>query len=92
MTRNLYIAAYDIREPTRLKTMRRLLRDFASGGQKSVFECWLSTSEKNRLLQLSEQEVQPEDAFLLVQLRVKHTVYRLGKASAIQNDNFLYIG
>jgi len=37
--RQLYLAAYDVSCPRRLRKALYVLRGFASGGQKSVFEC-----------------------------------------------------
>lgn len=91
MQRNLYLAAYDIREAKRLQHMRHIVQDFASGGQKSVFECWLSQTEKQQLLQRSQQVMLAEDAFLLVQISVKDTLYCLGAACPLADENFLYV-
>ena len=46
MVRDLYLVAYDIREPRRLRKMLYLLKEYASGGQKSAFECYLTAGEK----------------------------------------------
>ncbi len=51
MSRTLYFVAYDVRHPTRLRKALRVLKDYASGGQKSAFECYLSAGEKNELLE-----------------------------------------
>ena len=48
--RQLYLAAYDISSPSRLRLGLKVLRRYASGGQKSVFECFLNASEKASLL------------------------------------------
>lgn len=36
-----YLAAYDVSDPKRLQQALHVLRDYATGGQKSVFECFL---------------------------------------------------
>ena len=39
MTRRaLYIVAYDVAKPSRLRKVHRTVKRFATGGQKSVFE------------------------------------------------------
>ena len=43
--RSLYIIAYDISAPDRQRHVRRLLQGYATGGQKSLFECWLTAAE-----------------------------------------------
>lgn len=40
--RQLFLAAYDVREPKRLQKALHVLRDYTCGGQKSVFECYLT--------------------------------------------------
>ena len=42
MSRKLYLVAYDVREPSRLRRALHILKDYAYAGQKSVFECWPS--------------------------------------------------
>ncbi len=44
MARTLYLVAYDVRRPSRLRKALRVLKDYASGGQKSAFECYLSAA------------------------------------------------
>ncbi len=41
-TRKLYIAAYDISNPRRLRQALKILKGYACGRQKSVFECYLT--------------------------------------------------
>lgn len=43
--RRLYLVAYDITENARLNRARNLLKAYSTGGQKSVYECWLSPAE-----------------------------------------------
>ena len=48
--RALYIAAYDVTDPARLRQALHVLKGYASGGQKSVFECFLTSRERQALL------------------------------------------
>src|SRR5260221_537392 len=41
MQRILYLVAYDISHPRRLARALKTMRAYATGGQKSVHECWL---------------------------------------------------
>jgi CRISPR-associated protein Cas2 len=56
-----YVIAYDIRDPTRLRRVAKVMEDFGERVQKSVFEAALSTSQvlklKNRLRQEMDCEV-----------------------------------
>ncbi|RMG05274.1 MAG: CRISPR-associated endonuclease Cas2 [Nitrospirae bacterium] len=45
MDRTLYIIAYDVTEPVRLNRVRYFLKGYSTGGQKSVYECFLTDGE-----------------------------------------------
>lgn len=97
-TRQLYLAAYDISCNRRLRKALYVLRGFSSGGQKSVFECFLTPAEKAQLLeeQLLEeigQVINPEeDRFILLQLAGAKHIRTLGKAVVPQDGSFFYVG
>lgn len=40
--RRLYLISYDISDAKRLRAALKLVRAYATGGQLSVHECWLS--------------------------------------------------
>ena len=48
--RQLFLAAYDVRDDGRLRRALHVLRDYTCGGQKSVFECYLTPNERKKLL------------------------------------------
>ncbi|MDE2389235.1 MAG: CRISPR-associated endonuclease Cas2 [Betaproteobacteria bacterium] len=60
MNRNLYLIAYDIYDPRRLYRVRRYLTGYKVGGQKSVFEIWVTPAElrdiRARLGELMDKE------------------------------------
>jgi CRISPR-associated protein Cas2 len=91
--RQLYLAAYDISCNRRLRKALYVLRGYASGGQKSVFECFLTVAEKRQLLEEIAQVIDPEeDRFIVVRLAgVKH-IRTLGKAVLPQDGSFFYVG
>lgn len=43
--RTLYLIAYDVCEPRRLQRVCRFLTGYKVGGQKSVFEVWVTPAE-----------------------------------------------
>ena len=45
VARTLYLVCYDICCPKRLYRVHRFLLGYKVGGQKSFFECWLSSAE-----------------------------------------------
>ncbi|PLY13794.1 MAG: CRISPR-associated endonuclease Cas2 [Sedimenticola sp.] len=89
----LYLAAYDIRNPRRLRKGLEVLRDYALGRQKSVFECPLEGNEPAQLLARMEQVIKPdEDRFALVRLDRRCATHTLGRGVSIELDNIFYIG
>ncbi len=79
--RQLYLAAYDVSCPRRLRKALYMLRGFASGGQKSVFECYLTPAEKACLLDKIASIIDPiEDRFILLRLLGAKHIRTLGKA------------
>ena len=91
--RQLYLAAYDISCNRRLRKALRVLRGYASGGQKSVFECFLTASEKYQLLEEIALVIDSEeDRFILIRLAGAKQIRTLGKAVAPQDGSFYYVG
>ena len=91
--RQLFLAAYDIRDPARLRHTLHVLKDFSCGGQKSVFECYLTPAERRRLLHRVYGVIDEDiDAFLVVPLRRNCPVRTVGMAQPPADENFLYFG
>ncbi len=91
--RQLFIAAYDIRNNSRLRKALKVVKAYASGGQKSVFECFLTTSEKRDLLADIKTVIDDsEDSFFLLKLDGRCQVITLGKAVPPQDGSFYYVG
>lgn len=91
--RNLYLAAYDIADATRLRHALHAVKGYATGGQKSVFECFLSAGERGGLVEevrgLLDAE---EDCFILLRLDPRARVIALGMAVAPDDPPFFYHG
>ncbi|MEJ2446085.1 MAG: CRISPR-associated endonuclease Cas2 [Exilibacterium sp.] len=93
MNRALYLVAYDVRHPKRLRRMLTVLKDYASGGQKSAFECYLSTAERRELLARARQTMdENEDAFLIIRLTDRDAVSTLGIAVKPADELYTYLG
>ena len=91
--RILYIAAYDICHPRRLREALHVLRGYAGGGQKSVFECFLTPAEKQDLLhEIRAVMDETEDRFLLLRLDPRSRVQVLGIAVEPVDPDFYYVG
>lgn len=93
MNRQLYLVAYDVHQPRRLRHIHQVLKDYASGGQKSAFECYLSAGEQKELLQRVQQLMDDtEDAFLIIRLASRDAVETLGKAIKPVDELYTYLG
>ncbi len=93
MSRSLYLAAYDIAEPKRLHRMLVAVKGYATGGQKSVFECWLDNGEKKQLLSASATIMSlNEDRFMLLRLDPRQKPRLLGLAQPPADPAFYYYG
>lgn len=92
MPRRLYLAAYDITHPRRLRIALERVKGYATGGQKSAYECWLSESEKTALLHdMALVLEEDEDSFLLIGLDPRARVHTLGTAEPPADLTAFYI-
>ncbi|QTR48559.1 CRISPR-associated endonuclease Cas2 [Candidatus Thiothrix anitrata] len=91
--RILYLAAYDISDQGRLRAALHCVRAYATGGQKSVHEVWLTPAEKGQLLgdmgYILEEDT---DSFLLIRLDARQTVHTLGLGVAPIDPDWFYLG
>lgn len=88
--RSLYIIAYDISAPDRQRHVRRLLQGYATGGQKSLFECWLTAAEYRRVCKIAVDNIDPgTDRLHIFHLGEKSTPRLLGKATQILQEPFI---
>ena len=93
MKRTLFLCAYDIASPRRLRHSLKVLKDYAGGGQKSVFECFLSVGEKTELLERMEQIMNTkDDTFFILPLRANAQYRSLGMATPCQDGDFYWVG
>ena len=80
-TRSLYLAAYDVADPRRLRRALDLVKGYSTGGQKSVHECFLTVGERAKLIRdMAGILVEVDDSFLLLRLDPRARVHTLGKA------------
>jgi CRISPR-associated protein Cas2 len=91
--RRLHIAAYDISDDRRLREALQILKGFASGRQKSVFECFLTDAERRALIARVEALLDPaEDRFLLLRLEARGKVRVRGKGIKPTDPPWFYVG
>jgi CRISPR-associated protein Cas2 len=91
--RTQYLAAYDVSCPRRLQAALDRVRAHATGGQKSVYECWLSAAEKAALLaDMAAVLDERQDRFLLLRLDPRARPLALGSAVPAADPPFFYAG
>lgn len=91
--RTLYIAAYDIRDDKRLGETLDVVKGYATGGQKSAYECFLTDAERRALItEVRDVMDLSEDRFLLVRLDPRCRIYTLGVAVRPEDPTFFYQG
>jgi len=91
--RLLHLACYDVAEPPRLVAALKLARVYATGGQKSVHELFLTIAERLALIHDMQALLDLRtDRFLLLRLDPRSRVHTLGKAVKPADPDYFYIG
>jgi CRISPR-associated protein Cas2 len=91
--RTLYLAAYDVSDDGRLRQALHAVKGYATGGQKSVFECFLTDAEREELLGRVGEVIDVEDdRFMLVRVESGFPVHTLGVAVTPADPRFYYVG
>ena len=90
MVRQFYVAAYDVRNDQRLRAALTVLKDYSTGGQKSVFECFLTAGERSELIRRIASVLDPADRFFLLRLDPNARFHTLGIALPPRNPSFFY--
>ena len=92
-TRPLYIVAYDIRDPGRLRRVHHVVKGYSTGGQKSVHECFLSEGELSALRRdLWGVMDSQEDSLVILRLDPRMGVHVLGRGVKPRDEPFFYFG
>ena len=93
MQRTLYLVAYDISDPRRLARALKIVRAYATGGQKSVHECWLLPGELMALKrELTGAIDHRDDSVLFVRLDPRMKPRTLGIARPPADPAFFFVG
>jgi CRISPR-associated protein Cas2 len=93
MPRTLHLVAYDVASPRRLRRALFVVRAYASGGQKSVHECFLAGVEPRRLHGALRRVLDVRaDSAVLLRLDPRARARCLGIARPPADGRFLYLG
>jgi len=93
MLRHLFLIAYDIRCARRRQRALKTLKRHAVGGQKSVYECWLTQGELQLTMASLRARIDPiADCVILLRLDPRATVLTLGQGVAPTDGGIFYLG
>jgi CRISPR-associated protein Cas2 len=93
MSRTLYLIAYDIRENKRLNNVRYFLKGYSTGGQKSVYECFLTHGELRYVTERLHDMIEEEDDRLHVfTMDGRSRTHTIGIAVQPKDPSFFYFG
>ncbi len=92
-SRRLYLVAYDVGHPGRGTRVLDAVKGYATGGQKSVHECWLTSGERQELMSAIGERIDPsEDSVVLLRLDPRSATLTLGIAIQPRDPRFFYVG
>lgn len=93
MSRDLYLIAYDVCDHRRLAKVRHFLKGYSTGGQKSVYECFLTPAElvhvERALRWLIDDS---EDRVYVLGMDGRSRTHTLGIALQPKDPAFFYFG
>lgn len=93
MARTLYLVAYDITDNKRLSQVRHFLKGYSTGGQKSVYECFLTSGELRVVLENVSNMIEAEfDRVHVFTMEGRSRTHTLGIAAAPQDPEYFFIG
>jgi len=91
--RDLYLVAYDVSDDARLRQALEAVRCFATGGQLSVHECWLTEAERDALFAQLVHLLEPmQDRLLFVRLDPRQKPVVMGRALPPEDPDWFFVG
>ncbi|GAQ95559.1 CRISPR-associated protein Cas2 [Thermodesulfovibrio aggregans] len=91
--RTLFIIAYDITDERRLAQIRYFLKGYSTGGQRSVYECYLTKEELKFIISKLKRMIFPyEDRVHIFRVDGRSRVITLGIAVPPSDPSYFYIG
>lgn len=93
MNRTFYLIAYDITDEGRLSDVREFLKGYSTGGQKSVYECFLSEGELNHVRRGLQCIIDEEDDRVhIFTMDGRSRTHTLGIGLQPKDPSYFYIG
>jgi len=93
MNRTLYLIAYDVCEGRRLGKVRHFLKGYSAGGQKSVYECFLTDGELNIIANSLRKLIdEKEDRVHIFTMDGRSKTHTLGVGVQPHDPAYFYIG
>lgn len=93
MLRHLFLVAYDISSHRNRRRALAALKGHAVGGQKSLYECWLTAGELQQAMQQLRRLIDPgHDRVIFVRLDPRAAVHGLGVAVPPADGDHFYLG
>lgn len=92
-TRSVFLVGYDISDKTKRSAVLQQVKDYGIDGQKSAYECWLTSSEITSLHHILADIIEVGDAACII--GITRTYWQnQPKDSPLYapTPNFLYIG
>jgi CRISPR-associated protein Cas2 len=92
MHRHLFLIAYDIASTRRRRQVLKLLKGHATGGQKSLYECWMSSGEmQTAMAKVRSLIAENEDRVMFIRLDPRASTQTLGSAIAPTDADYFYV-
>lgn len=93
MNRKLYLIAYDISDETRLNRVRHFLKGYSTGGQKSVYECFLAENELHYVIKKLKTLIdESSDRIHIFTMDARSRTHTLGIAVQPHDPSYFFIG
>ena len=91
--RRLYLIAYDITSNKRLSRVHHLLKGYSTGGQKSVYECFLTEGDRRYVTSALDGLIEAEeDRVHIFSLDGRSRTHTLGIGVQPKDPSFFYFG
>jgi len=93
MKRQLFLIGYDIRCNKRRAGALKCIKGHAIGGQRSLYECWLTTGELNTMrYRLARAIDESDDSIVIIRLDSTASIHLLGIAVKPSTGDYFYQG